>query len=205
MENIPCEVSSRGSGAGSRWGFAALATVLLSFGVGAATAAFTLVNDLAPHAAPYVACETMLQLSSGPPHADIPSADMIQERVAESYRAAYESSYQARYEAAGNVAGAWTSMTDDLDGRPLAPLFAAGALAMLVACARGAARMLATPHSPAVAAVSAIGALLVSAMLIDVLGLPAMGLRAAAFAICVSMLAVRFARTARIDRMIAAA
>ena len=200
-----------------------MATVLLSFGVGAATAAFTLVNDLAPHAAPYVACETMLQLSSGPPHevvsdtisvvtsrfaresADIPSADVIQERVAESYRAAYESSYQARYEAAGKAAGAWSSMTDDLDGRPLAPLFAAGALAMLVACARGASRMLAAPHSPAVAAVSAIGALLVSAMLIDVLGLPAMGLRAAAFAICVSMLAVRFARTARIDMMIAAA
>ena len=192
MQNIPCEVSSRGSGAGSRWGFAALATVLLSFGVGAATAAFTLVNDLAPHAAPYVACETMLQLSSGPPHAVISDTISVVR-------------YQARYEAAGNVAGAWTSMTDDLDGRPLAPLFAAGALAMLVACARGAARMLATPHSPAVAAVSAIGALLVSAMLIDVLGLPAMGLRAAAFAICVSMLAVRFARTARIDRMIAAA
>ena len=192
MENIPCEVSSRGSGAGSRWGFAALATVLLSFGVGAATAAFTLVNDLAPHAAPYVACETMLHLSSGPPHAVISDTISVVR-------------YQARYDAAGNAAGAWSSMTDDLDGRPLAPLFAAGALAMLVACARGAARMLAAPHSPAVAAVSAIGALLVSAMLIDVLGLPAMGLRAAAFAICVSMLAVRFARTARIDMMIAAA
>jgi len=52
---------------------------------------------------------------------------------------------------------------------------------------------------------AAIGALLVSAMLIDVLGLPAIGLRGAAFAICVSMLAVRFARMARIDVVTAAA
>jgi len=50
---------------------------------------------------------------------------------------------------------------------------------------------------PEVAAVSAAGALLVSATLIGVFGLPSMGLRAVAFAICVSMLAARFARIAR--------
>ena len=86
---------------------------------------------------------------------------------------------------------------DDLDGRPLAPLLAAGALAVLVACARGAARMLAEPRAPAVVAVSAVGALLVSAALSSALGLPSMGLRAVAFAICVSMLTARFARAAR--------
>lgn len=181
MQNILCDATSRGFGLRSGLGFAALATMLLSFGVGAATAAFTLMNDLAPHPAPYVACETMLQLSSDPfahESAGIPLAAAVQESI---------------------------SNADNLDVPPLAPLFAAGALAMLVACARGAARMLAAPRETSIAAGSAIGALFVSAMLIDVFGLPAMGLRAVAFAICVSMLAVRFARITRSDLVTAAA
>jgi hypothetical protein len=56
--------------------------------------------------------------------------------------------------------------------------------------------MLAEPRVPEVAAVSA-GALLVSAILISAFGLPSLGLRAVAFAICVSMLAARFARIAQ--------
>jgi hypothetical protein len=208
MQNILCDVSSRGFGAGSRWGFATLATLLLSFGVGAATAAFTVVNALAPRAAPRVACETMLQLASSPvTHRSkhVPSAELVQARVSEAYLATRESSYWMRYEAAGDAVSSWPDVTDGLDGRSLASLFAAGALAILVVCARGAARMLhARPDAP-IAAGAAIGALLVSAMLIDVLGLPAIGLRGAAFAICVSMLAVRFARTSRIDVVTAAA
>ena len=151
-----------------------LATVLLSLGVGAATAAFTLMSTESRHAAPIVACETMLQLS-GTPFAH-ESRDM---------------------RSADEVADAVTDAVDDLDGRPLALVFAAGALAVLVACARGAARLLTEPCVPEVAAVSAVGALLVSATLIGVFGLPSMGLRAVAFAICVSMLAARFARIAR--------
>jgi hypothetical protein len=181
MQNILCDATSHGSGLRSGWAFTALATALLSFGVGAATAAFSLMNDLAPRVAPYVACETMLQLSSDPftqQRAGIPIAAEVQESI---------------------------SRADNLDLPPLAPLLAVGALAMLVACARGAARMLAAPRAPAIAMGSAIGALCVSAMLIDVFGLPAMGLRAVAFAICVSMLAVRFARTTRSDLMTAAA
>jgi len=151
-----------------------LATVLLSLGVGAATAAFTLMSAESRHAAPIVACETMLQLSGTPfahESGDMRSADEVADEVADT--------------------------VDDLDGRPLALVFAAGALAVLVACARGAARLLAEPRVPEVAAVSAAGALLVSATLIGVFGLPSMGLRAVAFAICVSMLAARFARIAR--------
>ena len=142
----------------------------------------------------------MLQLSGNPfthQSHDIPSADEVQARVSEAYRATYEPGYQMRYENAGELVSSWSDVTDDLDARSLAPLFAAGALAMLVACARGAARMIALPRAPAVAAISATGALFVSAILISVLGLPAMGLRAVAFAICVSLLAVRFARMSR--------
>ena len=147
-----------------------LATVLLSLGVGAATAAFTLLSAESPHAAPFVACETMLQLSGTSfayESGDMRSADQVADAVA-----------------------------GDLHGLSLAPLFAAVALAVLVACAHGAARMLAEPRVPAVAAVSA-GALLVSATLLSAFGLPSLGLRAVAFAICVSMLAARFARSAQ--------
>jgi hypothetical protein len=200
MQEILCDVSSSGSGRGGSWALTMLAAVLLSFGVGAATAAFTLMSADSEHAAPFVACETMLQLSSSPsahPSENIPSADEVQARVSEAYRATYESGYQARYEAAGDAVSSWSDAMDDLDGQSLAPLVAAGALTILVACARGAARMLAEPRGPALALASAAGALFVSAMLISAFGLPAMGLRAVAFAICVSMLAARFTRTAR--------
>ena len=148
MQNIPCDVRPRGSSLRGSWALALLATALLSFGVGAATAAFTLLNAVSRHSAPYVSCEAMLELSGA---------------------------------------------------LPRAPLFAAGALAMLVACVRGAAHVMAEPRAPAISAASAPGALVVSAMLINTFGLPAMGLRAVAFAICVSMVAARFARTARSD------
>jgi len=206
MQDLLCEMSPRGSERRGGWGLTILATVLLSFGVGAATAAFMLMSADAPHGAPFVSCETMLQLSQGPfAHRsdDLPTADEVQARVTEAYRASHESSYRAHHqmhlEDAGELASSWSDVTDDLDMRSLAPLFAAAALAMLVACARGAARMIAERHASAVAAISAIGALCVSAMLVSVLGLPAMGLRAVAFAICVASLAARFARMARND------
>jgi hypothetical protein len=206
MQDFLCDVSPRGSERRGSWMLTIMAAVLLSFGVGAATAAFTLVSAGAQYPARFVACETMLQLSDSPfahQREDTPSANEVQERVSEAYRATYESSYQLRYEAAGNLVSSLSDVTDDLDAHSLAPLFAAGALAMLVACARMAACMLSAPHAPAVAAVAAvaaiaaIGALFVSAVLVSVLGLPAMGLRAVAFALCVSLLAARFARAAR--------
>jgi hypothetical protein len=160
MQDILCEMSPRGSGARSGRGLTmlatVLATVLLSFGVGTATAAFTLMNAAPRHSVSFVACDT------------IPLVVEVQG-------------------------------LGDLDVPALAPLFAAGALAMLVVSARGAARMLSAPHAPEVVAISAIGALFVSAMLISAFGLPSMGLRAVAFAICVSMLAARFARVTRTE------
>ena len=200
MQDILCEVSPSGTGRRGGWGLSILAVVLLSFGVGAATAAFALMSAESEHVAPIVACETMLQLSSSPfaqRRGDMPSADEVEARVVETYRATYEPGYQARYEAAGDMVSSWSDATNDFDGRPLAPLIAAGALAMLVACARGASRMLAESRGTVVAVISAAGALFVSTMLIKLFGLPAMGLRAVAFAICVSMLAAKFAGVTR--------
>jgi len=200
MQDILRDVSPSGNGCRSGWGLSILATVLLSFGVGAATAAFTLMSADSERAAPFVACETMLQLSSGPfarQSAYGPSADEVQARVTEAYRATYEPGYRARYETAEDAVSSWSDAMDDFDPRSLAPLFAVGALAILVACARGASRMLAVPRGPAVVAASAAGALFVSAMLLSVFGLPTMGLRAVAFAICVSMMAAKFARATR--------
>jgi hypothetical protein len=198
MQEILCDTSPRGSGRRRGWSLRILATVLLSCGVGAATAAFTLMSAVSGHAAPFVACETMLSGSASMYGTGaMPSADEVEEHVTDAYRATYESSYQGRNDVAGDPVRAWSDVTDDLDARSLAPLFAAGALAMLVACARGAARMLAAPDALEIVGVSAMGALVVSSMLITVLGLPAMGFRAVAFAVCVSLLAARFARMTR--------
>jgi hypothetical protein len=160
MREILCDASPRGFERRGGWGLTILATVLLSFGIGAATAAFTVMSAASRHSAPFVSCATM--------HDDVE----------------------------GDAVSAWSDVTDDVDARSVAPLFAAS-LAMLVACARGAARMLAAPDALEVVGVSALGALFVSSMLSSVLGLPAMGFRGVAFAFCVSLLAGRFARTAR--------
>jgi hypothetical protein len=211
MQQIPWNASPRGSERRSGLGLTVMAAVLLSFGVGAATAAFALVSSVSRHSVPLVACESMLQLTGSQfahASANVPTADEVQARVTEAYRETYDASYSPDYEAsferAGDVVGSWSEVAESLDGRWLAPLFAAGALAMLVACARGAAHMLTAPRARAVAAVSAVGALFVSAMLLGVLGLPMMGLRSVAFAICVSMLAVKFAQRARNDLLPAA-
>jgi hypothetical protein len=191
MQDFPHDGSSHDFGTLRGRGLALAATALLSLGVGAATAAFALVDGLAPHAPP-VTCETMLEL---PPNATmyvgagVPSSVQLREHVA--------GVYEMTYAAAEDADWSWPDMADDFDWRSLAPLFAGVALALLVASARGAARLLTAPRLAAIAAVSAIGAVTIAALLIDALGLPALGLRAIAFAIGVSMLAVRFARSWR--------
>ncbi|MDB4910341.1 MAG: hypothetical protein JWO39_1164 [Gemmatimonadetes bacterium] len=192
MHSILCDVNPRGSGLRGSWGLTVMATVLLSVGVGATTAAFALVNGVAPSSAPGVACETMLQISSDPPallSASVPSSAEMREHMSDVY--------QTSYEAAGDAVGSWSEMADSSGGWSLAPLLAAGALALLVACTRGAASMLAAPPNLRAHATSALGALVVAALLINVLGLPALGIRSIAFAIIVSFLAAKFARIAR--------
>lgn len=192
MHNVLCDVSPRGSELRNGWGFTVMATVLLSLGAGTTTAAFTLMSGVAPHSAPFVNCETMLQISGGPSTAlgaSIAYSAELQEQMSDAY--------QTSDEAAGDAAGSWPDVAGDLGGRPLAPLFAAGALALLVACARGAASLLAAPPGFLAQAGSVLGALFVAALLINVLGLPALGIRAIVFAIGVSLVAAKFANIAR--------
>jgi hypothetical protein len=196
MHNFLCDLNPRSTGLRGGRGFTLMAMVLLSFGVGAATAAFALMDGAAPHSMPYVRCETMLRISTDPAaplSENIPSRAGLRERVSD----AYDASYEAEGDAVGPSVSSWSDVADDLDGRPFAPLIAAGALAMLVACARGAARLLAAPRGAAISAGSALGALLVAAILVNVFGLPALGIRAIAFAVIVALVAVKFARSAQ--------
>jgi hypothetical protein len=196
MHNILCGVSSRSLELRGGWGLTVMATVLLSFGVGATTAAFALMNDAAPHSVTSFSCETMLGISGDPSvisSAGIPSSAELHEQVSE----AYQTSHDAVDNAADDMVGSWSDVPDTLGARPLVLLFAAGALALLVACARGAASLLAAPPGFLAHTASVLGALLVAALLIDVFGLPALGIRAIAFAISASLVAVKFARIAR--------
>jgi hypothetical protein len=195
MHNLLCDMNPRGSEHRGGWGFTVMATVLLSIGVGATTAAFALVNAAAPHSAPFVTCETMLRISGDPspsPSASIPSSGALQAQVTDAY--------QTSYEVAGDAVGSWSEVAD-MSGEwplaPLVPLFAAGALALLVACARGAASLLAAPPTLLAHAGSVLGAVLVAALLIKAFGLPALGIRAIAFAIGASLVTAKFARVAR--------
>jgi hypothetical protein len=178
------------------WELTAIAITLLSLGVGATTAAFSLVNRVMPHSAPYVTCATMIGYSGDPSSAfaaDLPSADELQGRISDAYATGAES--------AGDAVGSMSDMAEGLGERPVAALVSAAALALLVTCTRGAARLLSRPGGPTMAWGAAVGAALgamcVATLLLGTIGLPAIGLRAIAFALAVSLLAVRFARDAR--------
>ncbi|MBK5186775.1 MAG: hypothetical protein JJD97_00945 [Gemmatimonadaceae bacterium] len=67
------------------WRFTAVAVLLLSLGVGAATAALTLVNGFMPHSAPMFGCETMAGRAVDPSlglGAHVPTRLEVQERIA---------------------------------------------------------------------------------------------------------------------------
>lgn len=168
-----------------------VAVLLLSLGVGASTAAFTLVNGVMPHSAPFVECETMVEYSSEPSMAStlvVPAPGELQERISDAYATSYE--------AAGDAVSSWSDVAGVLGERGVAVTLAAGALALLVACTRRAARLLDASRAPMIAAGAALGALPVAALIASLLGLPALGFRAIAFAVTVSMLAAHFARVA---------
>ena len=181
-----------------------MATMLLSLGVGAVTAAFTLLNGVGPHSATYSA-RWMPDSPAGIWSCGLPSlgarqgsANMSLTAVRRAHVAdVYETSYETAGDALDDAVDTWSDVADEPGARPLAPILAVGALAMLVACTRGAARLLDAPEKVAIVAGYAIGALIVSATLISVFGLPSLGIRAVLFAIGASMLTARFARSAR--------
>ena len=171
-----------------------MAVLLLSLGVGASTAAFTLVNGAMPHSASYVTCETTVEFASDIPSVpatmptfNVPAPRELQERISDAYETSYEAAGDAVdswHDAAGDV-----SDLGDIGGRIVALRLGAGALVLLVVCTRGASRVLASSHSSALFIVVALGALPVAALLASAFGLPALGFRGVAFMVAVSVVA----------------
>jgi hypothetical protein len=189
MHNILCETTKPASRLVNRRGSTAIAVLLLSLGVGASTAAFTLVNGVMPHSAPFVTCETTVEYASGlstVPTLSVPAPGELQARISDAY--------ETSYEAAGDAVDAWSDAAGDVGGRVFPVMLVAGALALLVACARGAARALATPRASTLIASVVLGALPVAALLASAFGLPALGIRAIAFTVSVSVVAAIWVR-----------
>jgi len=209
MQNNLREPTDSARRLANRRGSTAIAVLLLSLGVGASTAAFTLVNRVMPHSAAFVTCETTVEYSgdlasmpTSTPTLNVPAPDELQERISDAY--------QTSYEAAGDAVDSWSDAAadvgeldnvSDIGGRSLAVLLGAGALALLVACTRGASRALATTRSSALFVVVALGALPVAALLANAFGLPALGFRAVAFAVTVSLVAAFWARREQKSRV----
>ena len=196
MHNNLCEPTDSVRRLVNRRGSTAIAVLLLSLGVGASTAAFTLVNRVMPHSAPFVTCETTVEYTGGfsnVPTLSVPAPGELQDRVSDAY--------QTSYEAAGDAVDAWSDAAGEIGGRVLAVALAAGALALLVACTRAAARSLAATSASALFAAVALGALPVAALLANAIGLPALGFRAVAFALTVSVVAGYWARSEQKSRV----
>ncbi|HEV7704713.1 MAG TPA: hypothetical protein VGO46_10495 [Gemmatimonadaceae bacterium] len=206
MHNILCEPIKPARRLVNRRGSTVIAVLLLSLGVGASTAAFTLVNGVMPHSAPFVTCETTVEytgdLASMPamtPAINVPAPGELQERISDAYATSYE--------AAGDAVDSWSDAAGevvalgDVGSRIFAVLLGAGALALLVTCTRAASRALATPRASTLFAGVALGALPVAALLASALGLPALGFRAIAFAMTVSVVAAYSARAEQKSRV----
>jgi len=172
----------------NRRGATAIAVLLLSLGVGASTAAFTLVNGVMSHSAPFVTCETTVEYAGGLP--SVPALSVA--RISDAY--------ETSYEAAGDAVDAWSDAASDVGEGVFPVMLIGGALALLVACARGAARTLAAPRASMLVAGVALGALSVAALLASAFGLPALGMRAVAFTVSVSVVAAFWVRAERTSR-----
>jgi len=170
-----------------------MAALMLSLGVGATTAVFSIVDYAMPPASSYTTCETMMEAQENQQSADTirvsPTRAELRDRVAYAYETSYES--------ADNALGAIPEMASGLGERSVLELLGAAAVALLVACTRGASRRTTLPRSPLMIAATTVGAVAFATLSLRALGLPAIGVRAATFALCISVLAVYFARGAQ--------
>jgi hypothetical protein len=146
-----------------------LAVLMLSLGVGATTAVFALVDGIMPRSTPSQPCETVMSLSS------LPSKFAVAKVTSD---------------AIGDI----PDLANGVGPRPVLALLGAAALAFLLACTRAASGMIARARVSLVALGTLCGALVVAALSLRALGLPSLGVRAMAFALCISLLAVYFAR-----------
>ncbi|HEY8793817.1 MAG TPA: hypothetical protein VIM15_02645 [Gemmatimonadaceae bacterium] len=192
MQNLLYDQTSRAPRLRNQRGFAAMAVLMLSLGVGATTAVFSIVDYAMPPASPYATCETMMEVpgeQSGDTIEVLPSREELRDRVSNAYETSYES--------AGDAIGALPEMASGFGERSVLELLGAAAVALLVACTRGASRRITSPRASLMAAATTVGALAFATLSLRALGLPAIGVRAATFALCISVLAVYFARAAQ--------
>jgi hypothetical protein len=170
-----------------------MAVLMLSLGVGATTAIFSIVDYAMPPASSYTTCETMMEVQGNHQSGDTirvsPTREELRDRVADAYETTYES--------ADDALGAIPEMASGLGERSVLELLGAAAVALLVACTRGASRRTTLPRSPLMIAATTVGAVAFATLSLRALGLPAIGVRAATFALCISVLAVYFARGAQ--------
>ena len=183
----------------SSLGFGALAVVVLSFGIGAATAAFSMIDGSMPHTESYSTCDTaasfdghhlvMIGMDGGP---------MLSERVSDVY--------ETSFDAANDGLDVWSDAAASLGDRSTIIVLSAAALALLVACANAARSVYARSGRSCEGAgtqrvaLVAIGALSFAALLLrlasttsvgEMLGstpVAHIGARAIVFAICISAL-----------------
>jgi hypothetical protein len=192
MQILPCTPTSSAHELRNRPGFTALAVLMLSLGVGATTALFSLVDDAMPRSAATVECETVMRIAGNAPSfaiANVPSRAELRDRVSDAYQASVES--------AGDALDALPD-TSDVLGEPAAlALLGAVAIGFLLLCTRSASRMVTSARAPQVAIGTTAGALAVATLSLRALELPAIGVRAVAFALCISLLTVWFARAAQ--------
>jgi hypothetical protein len=192
MQNLLYDHTSRAPRLRNQRGFATMAVLMLSLGVGATTAAFSIADYAMPPASSYATCETIMEVSasqSAVSIADVPTREELRDRV--SY------AYETTYESADDAFGAIPEMASGLGEQSVLGLLGVAAVALLVACTRGASRRITLPRASLLAAATTVGALAFATLSLRALGLPAIGLRAATFALCISVLAVYFARGAQ--------
>ncbi|MEO7039685.1 MAG: hypothetical protein ABI446_09565 [Gemmatimonadaceae bacterium] len=172
-------------------GSAALGILVLSLGVGTATSLFGLVDCILPHSAPMVACQTLAEMSSGQPSfaiTHLPTRAELKDRVSDVYEAGVENATDAIDSIPEVAAG--------LGERAMLAVLGVAALAILLACMRLASRLITSTSTAALAAGTTLGAVALAVLSARALDLPAIGPRAIAFALCISLLAVTFARKA---------
>ncbi len=188
MPNTSADLTPSAPRRRTRRGSTALGVMLLSLGVGSATALFGFVDSVLPHSAPIAACETLSELRGGAPSfamAQIPTGAELKVRVSDVSEAGVD-----------NATDAIVSIPDLADGlgeRAMLASLGIAALALLLACTRFASRLIASTSTAALAAGTTLGALALAMLSAHELDLPAMGPRAIAFAFCISLLTVHFA------------
>ena len=142
MQNLLYDHTSRDPRLRNQRGFATMAVLMLSLGVGATTAAFSIVDYAMPPASPYATCETMMEAQgnqSGDTIRTISGREELRDRVADAY--------ETSYERADDAFGAIPEMASGLGERSILELLGAAAVALLVACTRGASRRITRHHA----------------------------------------------------------